>query len=106
MKLAEGELYFDHAMECAEAQVNGHRLFVFEHPVRASSWQRDSLKRVMGLRGVKCVVFDQCMLGLKSKVMKTHMRKRTRIMTNSMAIYQALTGRLCDRSHVHEPIKG
>ena len=55
--------------------------------------------------GVRTIMFDQCMVGLTSPS-GTHMRKRTKLLTNSLHIAQAFSGRLCDRSHAHTVIKG
>ena len=60
----------------------------------------------MELPGVETVVFDQCMLGLKSKVSGLPMRKRTRIMSNSRELIKLLQGKCCDGSHVHQAIQG
>ena len=56
--------------------------------------------------GVMSVEFDQCMLGLVSKVWKTPMRKRTKILTNSKVLVQLLQGCRCDRLHEHVAIRG
>lgn len=79
---ADAMLMLTHSMQCASKQVHNQRCFAFEHPASASSWKQQCVKSVMALPGVECVVFDQCMVGLRSKVHGTPMRKRTRIMTN------------------------
>ena len=82
------------------------RLFAHEHPACASSWQLPDVQRVQAMDGVMMVVFDQCMVGLKSKVHGKAMRKRTRRMTNAPRIVAQSSGLLCDRCHQHQTIQG
>jgi hypothetical protein len=105
-KVAMGTELVEHAMCCALVQYNGGRFFAFEHPCGAHSWKLDAVQAVRKLPGVICVVFDQCMLGLCSKCTHTPMRKRTRIMTNSLKLAHALMGKTCDKSHEHQTIQG
>ena len=101
-----GMVFLKHSMHAAQNQVAGHRFFAFEHPASASSWKQPCVQAVQSLPGVETVVFDQCMLGLKSKVNGIPMRKRTRIMTNSRELIKLLSGKCCDRTHAHECIQG
>ena len=103
---ADGMCLLDHSMECAEMQVKMNNIFVFEHPVRATSWSQASVKRVAAIPGVDSITIDMCMLGLVSKVEGLPMRKRTRIMTNSKPLLQLLKGKRCDKSHDHRLIWG
>lgn len=103
---AEGMVYIEHSMAAAEEQCKQGRFFVFEHPERASSWNLNVVKRVRNLPGVMCVVFDQCELGLSSKIHKIPIRKRTRIMSNSIHIIRAFQSCMCRRTHVHQVIEG
>ena len=105
-KLAEGMLYVRHAMDCARKQYTGGRLFVFEHPASASSWDTEEVRRVAALPNVMCITFDQCMMGLKAKTSGIPMRKRTKLLKNSRHIAKKFSGHLCDRSHDHELIQG
>ena len=105
-RLAVGRAFVTHAMQCARVQWEEGRYFLYEHPATASSWQLGEVKAVEALPGVKCVVFDQCMTGLKSKVGKFHMCKRTRLMTNSKFILEKFQGLMCDDSHEHCRIQG
>jgi hypothetical protein len=104
---AEGKLYLSHSMQCARKQYDEGRKFVFEHPERAASWKEEEVETVLNLPGVQIVVVDLCMLGLRSKVSGTPMRKRTKFMTNCCNIAQrfACVG-LCDRTHEHQTIQG
>ena len=102
----EGMLHLRHAMACAVAQHRAGRFFVFEHPAKASSWRTEEVKNVRAMSGVFSVVFDQCTLGLTSKVTKTPMRKRTRLLTSSAHIVQLFSHKMCDNSHPHVQIHG
>ena len=57
-------------MEAAEKQYHAHRVFAFEHPASATSWELPEVQQVAQLPEVHRVLFDQCMVGLKSKVEK------------------------------------
>ena len=100
-RMAEADTMLDHSMACAQIQINKGRRFAFEHPVGATSWRCESVVHVSKQPGVGTMVFDQCMLGLVSKVNTTPHRKRTRIMTNCKRILLAIEGVLCDNSHGH-----
>ena len=105
-KWAEGMLFLEHAMLCCTCQHNAGRAFVFEHPARASSWKTAVVQAVMKLPGVFLVTFDQCMLGLCTKVHGVPTRKRTTIMTNSRHIAARFAGLMCDKTHEHCAIEG
>ena len=105
-KWNEGMVYLAHSMDAAMAQIRAGRYFVFEHPWRASSWQTPPVRAVMSQPGVQVMDFDQCCLGLTSKVSKMPMRKRTKLMTNSGAVVRLFQGCQCDRSHIHQTIQG
>ena len=102
----EAMIYLQHSMEAAAIQVKERRYFAFEHPARASSWQTAEVMAVQHMSGVQAVVIDMCMLGMKSKVHRIPMRKRTRILTNSPFLIKELSGRLCDGTHEHQLIEG
>ena len=105
-KLEEGLVFLRHAMTCCRRQLDEGRYFCFEHPASASSWQYDVVKALMCFPGVFCITFDQCQLGLASKVEKKPMRKRTRIMTNCWQLASYFSGKVCDGSHEHQTIQG
>ena len=102
----QGMMLLVHSIQCARVQLTSHRLFVIEHPARASSWNTDEMKSLAEHPDVQSVVFDQCMTGLVSKVLKRPMRKRTRLLTNSISVVRAFQGLRCDRSHDHQTIQG
>ena len=94
------------AVQCAMAMHAAGKFFVFEHPSRATSWKTDCLKKLADLPGVYTCHFDQCMLGLVSKVYKVPMRKRTKFLTNSEHVHRAFHQKFCDKSHSHQTIHG
>ena len=104
----QGMVHLNHSMDCAMDQLSRNACFGFERPARASSWRQPEVQRVLSQPGVVVVSFDQCMLGLKSKVHGIPMRKRTKIATNSRALAArfAMPCCRCDRSHVHQTIQG
>ena len=74
--LQEGMLFLEHAMEAASVQLQNKNFFAFEHPARASSWRTPCVQAIQRKAGVHTVTIDMCQFGLRSKVLKTPMRKR------------------------------
>jgi len=105
-KIEAAMILMRHALRCAMIQYKAARKFVFEHPASATSWKLPEVKSMLELPGMYSVVFDQCMLGLRSKLHQVPMRKRTRFMTNSLGVARAFNGVLCDRQHEHQVIQG
>ena len=101
-----GMLHLRHSMECARVQIHRKAFFAFEHPGRATSWREAIVKDVENLSGVYLVEFDMCMLGLVSKVARKPIRKRTKLMTNSLRLANALRGYRCNKQHDHQVIQG
>ena len=97
----------EHVKFCLELCMEQHaagRLFVFEHPVGASSWSTEMMRQVASMNGVMKVNFDFCTLGMKAK--NEHgdekpAKKRTTIMTNSAAIATLLKEAQCGGRHEH-----
>jgi hypothetical protein len=104
--MAKAMVLLEFAVRCAMAMHEAGKFFVFEHPSRATSWKTDVLMRLAELPGVYTCHFDQCMLGLVSKVYKVPMRKRTKLLTNSVHVYRAFHQKFCDKSHPHQTIHG
>ena len=92
-------------MRAAEVQLGKGHFFAFEHPASATSWSQGCVQRVLAHADVQVVVFDQCMLGLVTKVHKTPTRKRTMIATNMPHLVALLRNFRCDRSHRHQRIE-
>ena len=85
-----------------EKQVKAGRLFLFEHPVQARSWNLKLVKRLFKYNRVCTVDFDFCQLGMQSE--GRPVKKRTRTMTNSPTIANRLAKFQCDGSHWHIPL--
>ncbi len=58
------------------------------------------------LDGVGKVDVEQCMVGLQSKVHHVRMRKRTRLLSNSVHVLRLFSGRMCNKCHEHQTIQG
>ena len=99
-------MYLDTAMEVARAHIAQKRYFVFEHPAGASSWGQPVVQEVQAMPSVMCIVVDQCMVGVCTKVTGTPTRNRTRLMTNSRWMATQFAGLQCSRDHTHERIQG
>jgi hypothetical protein len=101
-----GMTFLIHAMNAAQLQLNSGRYFIFEHPAGATSWKQPCVQKISMQPGVFVIQFDQCMLGLVTKVDQIPTRKRTKIMTNIPALVKLLSVYKCDRSHDHCRIEG
>ena len=64
---ADAVKHLEFVMKVYEKQVREDRFFLHEHPASATSWNLQSVKRVMGMPGVKVVNCDQCYFGQKAK---------------------------------------
>ena len=107
VKIAEGMVFWNHALDCCWAQYERKRFFVLEHPVGASSWQKPRTKELRAAPGVWSCVFDMCCFGMKTPITGQPMRKRTRVLTNSPAIVHALRNQICKPgTHQHRIIEG
>ena len=65
-ELREGVMHLKFCMQLCKMQVDEGRLFMFEHPQRAKSWDTEAIKDVMRLPGVVTVDFDFCSFGMQS----------------------------------------
>ena len=83
-------------------QAEAGRYYVHEHPATASSWKEKELEDLAKQQGTTTVNSDLCMFGLTTVGNKpgeqVAAKKRTRFMTNSAEIAQALERR-CDGNH-------
>ena len=71
-------------------QMAAGRLFLHEHPANATSWSDPEVKAISTMNGVKIVVADQCMFGLRTtgatKSSSAPAKKPTKFMTNCWSI--------------------
>ena len=97
-------------VELCLRQQNAGRLFIFEHPAGASSWESRILRELKAREGVFKVNFDFCEAGMKTGDKKGDgkqlypVKKRTGLMTNSYAVYTLFREAQCKGDHVHAEI--
>ena len=105
--LREGLQHLKLVCEVYRWQHDHGRLFVHEHPYYATSWNLDMVKRLRSLKGVMVAYTDQCMFGqtVRRGSEEGLAKKPTGFMTNSEAIYNALS-KVCDKSHEHMELIG
>ena len=104
-KLSDAMMHVQFAVELCIAQHLAGRLFMFEHPVGASSWASKPLQVLGGLEGVLKANFDFCTLGMRvgdrpREDVKLHpVKKRTKVMTNSSMLHALLVEAQCRGRH-------
>ncbi len=104
-KMSDALMHIRFAVELCVSQHLAGRLFMFEHPVGASSWWSETLKFLGSLEGVLAVNFDFCTLGMKvgdrprDGQRKCPVKKRTKVMTNSTALHALLLEAQCRGRH-------
>ena len=90
-------------MQIADDQLRRGDLSLFEQPHGAKSWQDVSVEAISRRVGVRQIVIDQCMFGLRDVARGKLHRKRTRLMLNSEEIARRVE-RQCDQTHEHEHV--
>ena len=82
-------------IELWRIQHQAGRVFVFEHPATATSWENSSVKELMRLPGVLLSVMDMCCYGMiaQDKEGVAPVRKTTKILTNDPEVADALSPR-------------
>ena len=105
-RMSNAMIHIKFAVELCLKQYAGGRLFLFEHPAGASSWDSEALKMLVELEGAFKVNFDFCaldmMVGDKPGGEKKYpVKKRTSIVTNSHAIATVIREAQCPGDHVH-----
>ena len=83
---SEAHCLLDYSMLVAKRQHAQKRFFAHEHPQKATSWKRQSVKDLEEEEDVMKVSFDQCRVNLRTPVSKKPLQKRTTLLTNSAAI--------------------
>eukprot|EP00969_Alexandrium_andersonii_P029293 1279118-Alexandrium_andersonii.AAC.1 len=79
---------------------------VWEHQQSATSWQDEEVQRYQNSSCAAEVIFDQCSVGLVSKVHKRPMRKPTRLMGTALLLLDEFRGKRCQCSCSHQVIIG
>jgi hypothetical protein len=108
-KLAEALEHVKFALKLCMIQHREGRLFVFEHPVGATSWGTTMMSEVAKQDGVYQVNFDFCTLGMESTMKDgtpAPAKKRTKVMTNSGHVAGALRRCQCRGEHIHAHLEG
>ena len=105
-KWQEAHLYVDFCMIHALEQWKRGLWFCFEHPAKASPWQRSTVQYVAALPGVVKTEFHQCRLGLKTPVTKEPIKKPTILMSNAPPIAAAFGEMRCNCTVRHRHIEG
>ncbi len=106
-KLEAAMSHLKFTMDLCMAQHRAGRLFLFEHPSSASSWECQMVKELQVLAGVQTIKFDFCMLGMTTKGKDGETaaaKKSTNVMTNSGAVADLLKAARCRGEHRHEPL--
>ena len=104
-KIAEALVHIKFSVELCISQHLAGRLFIFEHPVGASSWCSEALTVLGKLEGVMQANFDFCVMdmkvGDKPNADQKHVpvKKRTKVMTNSTALHSLLVHAQCQGRH-------
>ena len=106
LRWEEAHCYVDFSMLQARRQMQRKLWWCFEHPQRASSWDRESVKAVAAMAGVEKVTFHQCAVGLKAPGSNIPIKKPTTFMTNCPAVISAFRPMVCRCQERHQPIEG
>ena len=103
----EAKLHIDFCAQLFRIQHEEGRLFLHEHPDRATSWNDPSSKAIAQIKDVLFVKADQCEFGLtvKEKGKQHLVQKKTGFLTNSPEIAKELS-RQCLGAHEHLRLKG
>ena len=105
-RFQEAHCLLDFAMMLAQNRINENRFFCHEHPQKATSWQGESVRRILQNPGVQLVAFDQRRVGLKTPESGQPLRKRTTLLTNSPAIVNLFSPLQCNCQVEHAVIQG
>ena len=109
---ARAVMHINFAIELMELQIAGDRFFLYEHPDGASSWDCESVKRLMQYPGVSRVRADQCQYGLTAKrgpMAGNPVMKPTGFLSNSPELVKKLQKRcnggkgICSNGARHAP---
>ena len=109
-KLEQALEHVRFSVELCKMQRTAGRLFVFEHPAGASSWESKLLKELHAQEGVMKVNFDFCMAGMMTGDRPGDgkrlypVKKRTSLLTNSHAIFTIFREVQCHGEHKHREI--
>ena len=103
-KIGEALEHLRFTAELCAMQHEAGRLFLFEHPASASSWDTQVLRTLAEVDGVHHIKFDFCTLGMVTQDDQGRdvpAKKRTAVLTNSHAVANLLRGAQCRGDHFH-----
>ncbi len=105
-RMIEARLLLDLSLRLAWSQIRAGRVFIFEHPASATSWDVSSVLAIAAVDTVFAVEFDQCAVGLRSPVTLEPMQKRTRFLTNDRGVRAQFEAFQCRCGVPHRQIQG
>ena len=107
-RIREGTKHLHFNVTIARMQLQAGRHFLFEHPLRASSWDDSWMVNLMKHKKVHVGHCHQCQYGataLDSSGVRHPVLKPTKWMSSSPHVIQRLTAK-CSRDHDHLPLQG
>ncbi|CAK9107883.1 unnamed protein product, partial [Durusdinium trenchii] len=103
--LEKGRILMRFALELAAIQHEAGRHYILENPQPSAAWKEPDMVKFLDEFEAKVANFHQCQFGLRSLRGGLH-RKATRVASSSFPVVALLDGRVCDRSHGHDPVIG
>jgi len=98
----EGEKHLEFCCKIYAMQIAAGRYFIHEHPLTATSWATDCMKKLRESPAVYTAEAHMCAYGMQSKDKHGpgYAKKPTRFLTNSVVSARALSRR-CPENHRH-----
>ncbi|CAK9100240.1 unnamed protein product [Durusdinium trenchii] len=103
--LEKGRILMRFALELAAIQHEAGRHYILENPQPSAAWKEPDMVKFLDEFEAKVANLHQCQFGLRSLRGGLH-RKATRVASSSFPVVALLDGRVCDRSHGHDPVIG
>eukprot|EP00973_Karenia_brevis_P017438 2393230-Karenia_brevis.AAC.1 len=89
-KWIEAREHIKFVVKLYRKQIEGGRMFLHEHPARATSWALEEIQKLAEEKGVVIATADQCMYGLttwgEKKGQRVAAMKPTKFMTNAVEV--------------------
>ena len=86
----KARLHLRFTMELYRMQIEEGRYMLPEHPAYVSSWDEDSTRSIMRMKGVNTILAHQCQLGMKDPRTGNRIKKPTKYMSNACKILDKL----------------
>ena len=99
-----GERHMEFCLKIYSMQVKEKRFFVHEHPATATSWEMESMVKMLATEGVDSVTLDMCQFGMTAMEhgVEKPVRKNTRIVSNSREILKRVEVKCPNRKDGNE----